>query len=149
MAVEVTRLSRIDRPAPPRMKLAYYPLFLILVVVPTLALPRPSFPRKRESMSPRRSGGAIGGPEDRGVAAVARQVEQRVEQQRDLGATIAITFSIRGHHSRWRTIWGIARDTGLPEETVRRHIETNPEIYKQSIITLGGTLIYGLRRPAA
>ncbi len=80
---------------------------------------------------------------------MARQVEQRVEQQRDLGATIAITFSIRGHHSRWRTIWGIARDTGLPEETVRRHIETNPEIYKQSIITLGGTLIYGLRRPAA
>ena len=80
---------------------------------------------------------------------MARQVEQRVEQQRDIGATIAIAFSIRGHHSHWRTIWGIARDTGLPEETVRRHIETHPEVYKQSIIRLGGTPIYGLRRPAA
>ena len=80
---------------------------------------------------------------------MARQVEQRVEQQHDLEATIAIAFSIRGHHSRCRTIWGIARDTGLREETVRRHIETHPEVYKQSIITLGGTPIYGLRKPAA
>ena len=80
---------------------------------------------------------------------MARQVEHREEQQHDIGATIAIAFSIRGHHSRWRTIWGIAKDTGLPEETVRRHIEMHPEVYKQSIIRLGGTPIYGLRRPAA
>ena len=84
---------------------------------------------------------------------MARQVEQRVEQQRDIGATIAIAFSIpfsiRGEQSRWRTIGGIARDTGLREETVRRHIEAHPEVYKQSIIRLGGTPIYGLRRPAA
>ena len=80
---------------------------------------------------------------------MAGQVERRDEQQHDVGATIAIAFSIRGEHSRWRTIGGIARDTGLREETVRRHIEMHPEVYKQSIITLGGTLIYGLRKPAA
>ena len=84
-----------------------------------------------------------------GVAEVARQVEQRAEQQHDLGATIAIAFSIRGHHSRWRTVGGIARDTGLSEETVRRHIEMHPEVYKQPIIRLGGTPIYGLRKPVA
>ncbi|MDE2994704.1 MAG: hypothetical protein OXU67_12580 [Chloroflexota bacterium] len=80
---------------------------------------------------------------------MVRQIEWREERQHDLGATIAIAFSIRGEQSRWRTIGGIARDTGLREETVRRHIETHPEVYKQSIIRLGGTPIYGLRKPVA
>ncbi len=80
---------------------------------------------------------------------MAKQVERPVGQQHDLRATIATAFSIRGAHSRWRTIGGIARDTELPEEMVRRHIETHPEVYKQSPITLGGTPIYGLRKLAA
>jgi len=49
---------------------------------------------------------------------------------------------------RWdfRTVEGIARDTGLPESEVQKHLEANPSLFRQSYLNDDqGRKLYTLR----
>ncbi len=39
----------------------------------------------------------------------------------------------------WRTLWGIAKDAGLPLEVVRAYIDDHPDYFKKSSVMLSGT----------
>jgi hypothetical protein len=58
-----------------------------------------------------------------------------------------ILQAFEGPLSKWRTAGGISRDTNLPIQDVMRIIESHPEQFRKSEISLGGIAVFGLRRP--
>jgi len=60
-----------------------------------------------------------------------------------VGEKIAQAFRDPG--SSWRTSGGIARDSGLPAETVHAYILEHLDYFVQPSLTLGGTQVYGIR----
>lgn len=53
---------------------------------------------------------------------------------------------LSGPEADWRTLGGIARESGLPVADVSEYIREHPEDFKQSSITLGGLPLYRIRR---
>lgn len=60
-----------------------------------------------------------------------------------VGAKIVQAFRDPG--SSWRTSGGIARDSGLPAETVHSYLLEHRDYFVQPSLTLGGTQVYALR----
>ena len=60
-----------------------------------------------------------------------------------LGARVLVAFL--GERAHWRTLGGIARASGLTNSEVTRFIEENKECFVESSITLGGSVLYGMR----
>ena len=48
----------------------------------------------------------------------------------------------------WRTVGGVARETGLPVGDVSEYIQQHPDDFRQSIIKPGGVPLYRIRRKA-
>jgi len=53
--------------------------------------------------------------------------------------------AFHGAENLWRTVGGVARETGLPAETVQSYINSNPGLFVQSTLTASGSGLYGLR----
>ena len=61
----------------------------------------------------------------------------------DIGARVLVAFL--GEKAHWRTLGGIARASGLTKGEVTKSIEDNKECFVESSITLGGSVLYGMR----
>ena len=48
----------------------------------------------------------------------------------------------------WRSAGGIAREAGLPEETVQTYINNHPDLFRISPVAPAGIPLYGLREDA-
>ena len=60
-----------------------------------------------------------------------------------IGKQVVVAFE--GPHAEWRTVGGIARQTGLSEQEIVKCIEEHEEAFKESSVKLGGKVLYGLR----
>jgi len=61
-----------------------------------------------------------------------------------LGFQILETF--RGPRTSWRTAGGIARQTGLPLNTVQSYFQAHRDLFVQSPLAPGGMPLYSLRQ---
>ena len=62
----------------------------------------------------------------------------------DIGGRVLVVFL--DDTARWQTLDGIARASGLTSGEVTRFIEDHRECFVESSISLGGTVLYGLRQ---
>lgn len=62
----------------------------------------------------------------------------------DIGARVLVAFL--GDNALWRTLGGIARTSGLTKSEVTGFLEENKECFVESSITLGGSVLYGVRQ---
>ena len=62
------------------------------------------------------------------------------------GRRIAAAFSAKGGH--WRTLGGVARETGLPEETVREYVRGKKACFVRAPVSPGGKELYGIKSGA-
>ena len=69
-----------------------------------------------------------------------RKPTTRISELDETGQKIMQAFI--GPHKEWRTLWGIAKESGLPRETVRNYIEQHPEHFIEADMTLGGTALF-------
>ena len=60
-----------------------------------------------------------------------------------IGARVAAAFL--GERAGWRSLGGIARQTGLPAHEVHAFLEANGDYFVQSTVKPGGIPLYGLR----
>ena len=58
-----------------------------------------------------------------------------------------ILRALEGPENLWRTPGGIARETGLSQETVEVYLRDHPELFSQSPIRPGGTSLYSTHAP--
>ena len=56
-----------------------------------------------------------------------------------------IESAFRGEGAKWRTIGGIARETGLPEKEVRAYVGANEELFERARLSPGGRVLYSIR----
>ena len=61
----------------------------------------------------------------------------------DIGAQVLVAFL--GDNAHWRTLGGISRASGLTKSEVTRFIQENKDCFVESSITLGGSVLYGMR----
>ena len=54
-----------------------------------------------------------------------------------------------GRETDWRTLGGIARESGLAVVDVSEYVETHPAKFVQSSVAPGGTRLYRMRPEAA
>ncbi len=66
-----------------------------------------------------------------------------------LGQQQALAARILGAFQRtndgWRTVGGVARDSGLPFEAVQTYLRSHPELFETSSIAPAGMALYALR----
>ena len=62
------------------------------------------------------------------------------------GRKVAAAFGAKGGH--WRTLGGVARDTGLPEEAVREYVQRKKACFVRSPVSPGGKELYGIKSGA-
>ena len=62
------------------------------------------------------------------------------------GRRIAGAFGVKG--GQWRTLGGIARETGLPEETVREYVRGKRACFVRAPVSPGGKKLYAIKSGA-
>jgi hypothetical protein len=65
------------------------------------------------------------------------------DQQQAVTSRILEAFG--NHGDEWRTVGGIARDSGLAHQVVQDYIRTYPHLFETSPISPGGMTLYSLR----
>ena len=63
-----------------------------------------------------------------------------------VGSKIAGAFRVKG--GKWRTVGGISRETGLPEETVIEYVRDKEGCFVRAPVSPGGKALYGIRTGA-
>lgn len=57
-----------------------------------------------------------------------------------------VAEALSGPEAEWRTLGGIARESGLPVIKVSEYIRQHPEDFRQSSVKPGGLPLYRIRR---
>ena len=60
-----------------------------------------------------------------------------------VGTKVKLAFS--GKQSKWRTVGGIAREAGLPQEKVQEYIRQKQQCFVTARVSPGGKRLYGVR----
>jgi len=66
-------------------------------------------------------------------------------QKTDSQTEQRILNAFTGPKNRWRSVWGVARETQVPTDDVLQFVEQHRELFEQSPIAPSGIALFGLK----